>query len=91
MFPSARILVVPCRISVTAFPDNINQRIQTAICISLRFREMGLGFRKLAKSFFVLFLELFIMYLEINQVVYLFIMIAIAIPQFLARTISRSY
>lgn len=50
----------PLGVSVTSIPDNVNQRVQSPIRVSLRFRKLG-------KSFFVV-------YLTVNQVVYLVIM-----------------
>jgi len=68
-----------------AIPYDVNQGAEPLIGISLRSSKISLRFGKLGESFFVLFLMLFVMYLQINQVVYL----AIVIPQLVTRTKSR--
>ncbi len=71
-------LGVPLGFSVTSIPDNVNQHIQSPICISLRLSQINLSFGKLGKSLFVL-------YPKVNQVVYLLIMS----PYVAARAQSR--
>jgi hypothetical protein len=70
----ARVLVVPHGASITAVPDNVNQRIQPTICMSLRFRQASLSFRQGSVRLRKLGKSVFVLYLEINQVLYLVIM-----------------
>jgi len=76
--------------SATAFPNNVNQRVQPSIRTSLRFYKPLESLFVPGESFLVPN-EFFLVFdLEINQMVYLVIVVTMLFTKLFPRTIARS-